>query len=281
MIKKEITLKNPEGRAFALDYRYSETGLQPKPILIFVHGFKGFKDWGTFPLIADFFAKQDFIFLKLNFSYNGTTPDFPLDFVDLEAFGMNNFSRELADIQVVLDWLFGESNPLAIADRKRVFLMGHSRGASIALIKALEDERIKAAISLAAVSDLKSHYAAEELEAWKKEGVKFIHNGRTKQEMPMYYQFCEDFINNESRLDLLKAVEKAQKPILAFHGSEDPTLPPAMLEQIRAANPERVEAHLIEGTDHVFGGAHPYDKSEMPEALAQVCEQIHEFLIKN
>ena len=58
------------GRAFEADATYRATS-QLKPVVVFVHGFKGFKDWGHFPLLADFFAGQGFVFVKLNLSHNG------------------------------------------------------------------------------------------------------------------------------------------------------------------------------------------------------------------
>ena len=73
-------------------------------LIIFSHGFKGFKDWGCFNLISKIFAQNGFIFLKFNFSHNGTTIADPLNFNDLEAFGNNNFSIELNDLSLVLDW---------------------------------------------------------------------------------------------------------------------------------------------------------------------------------
>jgi hypothetical protein len=64
------------------------------PILVFAHGFKGFKDWGHWQKIAESFAAACFAFLKFNFSHNGTNPNNPAEFSDLEAFGQNNFSKE-------------------------------------------------------------------------------------------------------------------------------------------------------------------------------------------
>ena len=71
-------------KPIAVDVFYVANNV-PKPIVIFAHGFKGFKDWGHFNLIADEFAKHDFVFFKFNFSYNGTTPENPVDFSDLDA----------------------------------------------------------------------------------------------------------------------------------------------------------------------------------------------------
>ena len=40
-----------------------------KPVILFNHGFKGFKDWGPFNLMASKFAEAGFVFIKMNFSY--------------------------------------------------------------------------------------------------------------------------------------------------------------------------------------------------------------------
>ncbi len=53
---KTLTSKH-HNRAFIYDARYLKNG-KKKPVIIFVHGFKGFKDWGTFNLLADEFAMK-------------------------------------------------------------------------------------------------------------------------------------------------------------------------------------------------------------------------------
>ncbi|WP_435524823.1 hypothetical protein [Chryseobacterium indoltheticum] len=39
--------------------------------------------------------------VKFNFSHNGTTVEDPENFADLEAFGNNNYSKELSDLGVL------------------------------------------------------------------------------------------------------------------------------------------------------------------------------------
>ena len=63
-----------------------------------------------FNLMADEFAKNEFIFYEINLSHNGTTPEKLTDFADLEAFGNNNFTIELADLKDSIDYLFWSSN---------------------------------------------------------------------------------------------------------------------------------------------------------------------------
>ena len=73
------------------------------PVIIFCHGYKGFKDCGAWNLMANTFADAGFFFLKFNFSHNGGTIDQPIDFPDLDAFGNNNYTKELDDLESVIN----------------------------------------------------------------------------------------------------------------------------------------------------------------------------------
>ena len=111
------------------------------PLIIFAHGFKGFKDWGHFNLLSKAFSEKGFHFLKFNFSCNGGTIENPIDFPDLEAFGNNTFSQEQEDLQIVINWAFDYLQPSS------VILMGHSRGGGATIIKAANDNRISKLIT--------------------------------------------------------------------------------------------------------------------------------------
>ena len=52
--------------------------------------------------MAKEFAKDGFCFIKFNFSHNGGTVEQPIDFPDLEAFGNNNYTKELDDLESVI-----------------------------------------------------------------------------------------------------------------------------------------------------------------------------------
>ena len=41
-------------------------------LIIFVHGFMGFKDWGAWHLVQDFFTNKGYAFCKFNLSHNKT-----------------------------------------------------------------------------------------------------------------------------------------------------------------------------------------------------------------
>ncbi len=256
-------------RPFTADAQYikNETA---KPVVIFVHGFKGFKDWGHFNLIASCFAEAGFVFVKLNLSRNGTTPEHPVDFVDLEAFSENNFSIELDDIGVLTDALFNRSTPIPNIemDLKTIHILGHSRGAAIALLKTYEDDRIDAVAAWAPVHDLKERWPSEVLEQWKKDGIYYVYNGRTKQNMPLKYQLVEDVFNHKDRLDIPNAVQRMNKPMLLVHGTNDETLHYLHTVQLAKLN-SKAQLEIIEGANHVFGGKHTYTDPELPAHTQQ------------
>ena len=78
---------------------------QHQELIIFVHGFMGFMDWGAWPLVQNFFTKKGYDFCRFNLSHNGGTPTDPIDFPDTAAFGKNTYSKETFDISSLLDHL--------------------------------------------------------------------------------------------------------------------------------------------------------------------------------
>ena len=151
-INKNIQLKSKHDKPILVDLFYKDDK-QKKSIVIFCHGYKGFKDWGAWNLVAEEFAKQHLFFAKFNFSHNGGTVKQPIDFPDLEAFGKNNYSIELDDLESVIDWLISNAEIKNNIDSKNITLIGHSRGGGIVTIKASEDSRVAKVISWAGVSD--------------------------------------------------------------------------------------------------------------------------------
>ncbi len=270
-----IRLQNPETRDFLADAFYPETD-EKLPLVIFVHGYKGYKDWGAWNLMAEKLAEAGFFFVKFNASHNGTTVEDPYHFADLEAFGNNNYSKELSDLGVVIDHFVKAPQ----VDDQKIILIGHSRGGGISIIKTYEDERINGLITLASVDTLERFPKDEALENWKKEGVYYVLNGRTQQEMPHYYQFYEDFENNIHRFDVERATEMAKAYVLVIHGTDDESVNVKNAEHLHILNPNS-ELFLVENADHTFGSKEPWTEKELPENLSIVTEKCIDFLNKN
>ncbi|UCA59429.1 prolyl oligopeptidase family serine peptidase [Chryseobacterium rhizoplanae] len=274
IIKKDILLANPETRNFLADSFYMDN-TEKRPLVIFVHGYKGYKDWGAWDLMAEKFAESGFFFVKFNFSHNGTTVDDPLHFADLEAFGNNNYTKELSDLGIVIDSFIKDPH----VDSEKIILIGHSRGGGISIIKTFEDERINGLITLASVDTLDRFPTGELLENWKRGGVYYVLNGRTQQEMPHYYQFYEDYEKNIHRFDVERATEMAKAYMLIIHGTEDEAVNVKHAEHLHILNPNS-ELFLIEGGNHTFGAKEPWNNPELPDDLNKVTEKCIDFLLK-
>ncbi|MBS0000755.1 MAG: prolyl oligopeptidase family serine peptidase [Cyclobacteriaceae bacterium] len=273
-----VILYSPHNdRPFSIDISFKPSP-DPKPVVIHVHGFKGFKDWGYFNLSAGYFAEAGFIFVKINFSHNGVTPGSPMDFVDLEAFGRNNFSIEQADLGKVIDFVFSEEFPVSghEVNLDQLCLTGHSRGGAAVILKGFFDDRVKAVASWAGVNDLANYFSESELKQWRKNGVTYVLNTRTGQRMPLYYQVVEDYLANEGSLDVPGIIKKYTKPLLIVHGLKDETVPSQVAYLTKKWYPP-AQLFLVEGADHVFGGTHPWENDHLPDDARKVMDRTIDF----
>jgi dienelactone hydrolase len=258
---------------------FVESDVKPKPVLIYAHGFNGFKDWGNFDQLATQFAANGFVLIKFNFSHNGTTPDAPEDFVDLDAFAEDNYSKQLGDLGVVIDWAMSDDNPFASEiDKSRLGMIGHSRGGGVVIIKAAEDARVKAIATWASVSEAKTpwgSWTSERMDEWKEKGVTYITNTRTKQEMPLNFQLFEDYQQNSERQDVKAAIARLKIPVLICHGTEDPSVPVSAAHALKEAQPNAKLFTLA--SDHVFGRKHPWAEDAPPNAMQIVMDKTLSF----
>jgi pimeloyl-ACP methyl ester carboxylesterase len=280
ILKEDFIISGKHQKPILIDVtRISEK--ENLPIIIFCHGYKGFKDWGAWHLMANTFAEAHFCFIKFNFSHNGGTMEQPIDFPDLEAFGNNNYTKELDDLESVINWVFENKHLKKVVNLNEINLIGHSRAGGIVSIKSEEDPRIKNIISLAGVSSFGKRTATTgDLEKWKRDGVKYVLNGRTKQRMPHYYQFYEDFINNEDRLTIKRAVSNLKIPHLIIHGNKDTSV---LIEEAKKLHQWNSKSKLIiiEGADHVFNSKHPWEGNKIPKQFEEVISNCISFLKKD
>ena len=273
-----LILKGSQQKSIAVDITYIASP-NKKPLVIFVHGFKGFKDWGHFNAVATYFAESNFVFTKFNFSHNGTTLQKPLDFDDLEAFGNNNYLFELNDLESVLNALLIDEQLKNEIDTEQVYLIGHSRGGAISIIKTAEDKRIKKLVTWASVADIVNRNSQKTIETWKQSGVVHTYNGRTKQQMPLKVQFYETIIANKERLDVVKAAKKLNIPFLIIHGTNDEAVPLKDAYLLNEAN-ELSTLFIIEEANHTFGAKHPWEEVILPEDAKLVIDRTIQFFRK-
>lgn len=273
---KNILIPGSKVKPILLDCFFKEDG-EPKPIVIFSHGFKGFKDWGHFNFMAEQFAEAGFVFIKFNFSHNGTTPEDPTNFADLEAFGNNNYTIELDDLKKVIDWSQSYEPIKKEVDVHKIYLLGHSRGGGTTILKAGEDARVKKIVTWAAVSDMMRN-KQKTIETWKRDGVVYAKNARTKQSMPLYYQFYENQVANKERLNIHHAIKRFDIPFLIVHGTADEAVPFHDAEDL-LKSAKHAKILKVENADHTFGARHPFD-GNLNEQAKEVIESTISFFKK-
>jgi pimeloyl-ACP methyl ester carboxylesterase len=239
-------------------------------LILFVHGFMGFKDWGAWYLVQAFFVQKGFGFCKFNMSHNGGTSQNGIDFPDEEAFGLNRYSYELADIEQAIKWVMSE-----VPGVEKIRLVGHSRGGGAVILageKYAHSYPLASVHTWAAISDIGMRFPeGPELAQWKKDGVRYVKNGRTHQDLPQYYSLYEDFHLHEQELNIRRAVEQLNIPISIHHGDQDTSVP--ISEGFSLATWAKQPLQIIPGADHVFGAAHPWSDNRLPKELEVLCEQ--------
>jgi len=278
-IIKNIKLQRGQKKSILMDYFYIENN-QDKPIVIFCHGYKGYKDWGSWNIMAQEFAKVELFFVKFNFSHNGGTMENPIDFPDLEAFANNNYSFELDDLESIINSVITDKKIQTEIDKNNIVLIGHSRGGGIAMLKANQNTKITKVISWNGISDIEARFPkGKELEAWEKAGVGYIQNTRTKQQMPNNFQVYKDFIANKEKLQIKKAIENLKIPQLIIQGKADTVVLPIEAKNMHQWN-KNSELVLIDRMDHGIGNTQPWTEEILPKFMKIVVEKTLKFIQK-
>lgn len=236
--------------------------------LIYVHGFKGFKDWGFVPHAADYFANSGYFVITFNFSHNGVGEN-STNFNELDLFAENTISLEVEELKEIINktknGFFGNS------ENCKIGIIGHSRGGADVLLAASNNSDVNAVATWASIAKL-DRFSKRQKNDWKEKGVFEVLNSRTNQLMKMNYSFLKDIEENQNdSLNIQKAVENLSKPLLIAHGDQDLAVPIKEGEQIYEwADKQNTEFYKLIGTGHTFGAVHPFEKSN--EKLERLLE---------
>ncbi|MGM9475140.1 alpha/beta hydrolase family protein [Pedobacter sp. GSP4] len=269
--QNDFSLSGSDAKLIIGDITFDEKNPNA-PIILFVHGFKGFKDWGAHNLVARYFASNGFRYIKFNLSHSGVPVNDPKDVTDMEAFASNTVSKELYDLNAVLDFI-GK----AYGATTKINLIGHSRGGGLSIIEAANDLRINKLITWSAIADFSSLWKKEQETEWKKNGKIFVTNARTKEQMPLNLTLLKDFEENAATLNIVEAAKRINIPWLIIHGDDDVNVAFETAQQLADANPAS-RLVKIEGANHVYGATQPYTNETLPPLLFKVCEKVLTFL---
>ena len=251
------------------------------PLVLVLHGFKGYKDYGFFPHLTRRLADAGLVAVRFNFSHSGIDDD-PSTFGRPDLFERDSWSNQLADVAAVI--AAAKAGELPHADRMdlaRLGLLGHSRGAVTALLTAGHDPRVRAIVALSspASADTLSESARQII---REEGTIVSPSSRTGQQLRIGRAWLEDLEQSAKKLDLLAAVGRIEAPLLIAHGADDESVPVGCAHVLADAYRGEPELLLIEGAGHTFDCVNPFEgpspalETLIAAASAFFVEQLRE-----
>lgn len=228
----------------------------PRPAIVVVHGWKGFKDWGMFPPLAERLARAGFATVTFNLSGSGV--DDRGELVWSDRFGRDTFSAELEDLGAVVEAL--ARGGLGVAAPSSIGLVGHSRGGGVSVLHTSHDPRIKALVTWAAISSVE-RWSPQAVAEWRRTGSMEVVNARTGQRLQLTTDILDDVERNAAgSLDILGAASRVAVPWLIIHGTEDESVSHLEADALRAASTMATTRLLaVEDAGHTFGAGHPWN----------------------
>jgi pimeloyl-ACP methyl ester carboxylesterase len=256
-----FTLTGADGAPIRGDLYLPDAGAPP--LIVVVHGFKGFKDWGFFPWLGRRLAEGGLAAACINLSHCGIG-DNPETFERLDLFERDTWGKRLFDIRQVLDAAHhGLLASIAEPNPARIGLLGHSMGGAAALLTAAKDARVRSLATLACVARanrIPDGIARQQLDAL---GHVEIMNARTDQVMRIGREFFEEVWAHPEAFDVLAAARILGVPWLLVHGGDDETVPLDEAHELLDAashgpNAEQVRMLTLDGTGHTLDCGHPF-----------------------
>ncbi|HEV7923639.1 MAG TPA: alpha/beta fold hydrolase [Thermoanaerobaculia bacterium] len=240
-----FTIRSREGLAIRGDV---DAPLSPRALIVLVHGFKGFKDWGFFPWLAERLCDEGYAVCRFNMSRSGIGENAET-FERLDLFAEDTYSGQLADLRDVVSYAQSEFPELP------TFLLGHSRGGGVALLGARDVPRLAGVITWSAIARTDRWDEAAKRK-WREDGSREEVNSRTRQVMRMSTAILEDVEMHRERLDVLAAARGLEVPLLVIHGGRDESVPAGEGQQI-AAQGRDVSLVVIGAASHTYNAIHP------------------------
>jgi alpha-beta hydrolase superfamily lysophospholipase len=250
----------------------------PVGVVLIAHGFKGYKDYGMFPRIAETMAAAGAIAHRFNFSHSGMTNSIET-FERPDLFEADTWNKQVHDMSALVDAV--EDGTLPGAGLPQV-LFGHSRGGVTVLLSAGRPgalNRPPAGVVAASAPSTCLSLTAEEIDRLDRESFLESPSSRTGQTLRVGRVYLDEQRADPDGHDVLGAAAQIACPLLVIHGADDPTVPAAAAQQIVEAAGGSAQALLIAGGDHVFNTPNPMGDAPASPQLQELLDATKAFCL--
>lgn len=247
----------------------------PGAAVLICHGFLGYKDYGLFPRLAGALADAGLLAHRFNLSHSGMTRRIE-SFERPDLFERDTWRTQAHDINAVIDAV--AAGALAGAGLP-IVLLGHSRGGASCLLAAADRFRedrapLPAGVVTVSAPDACCSWDEARRDEHRRRGFTEVVSNRTGQTLRIGRAWLAEQEEDPGWHDPLAAAAAIRCPVLAIHGSDDPTVPAASAGRIAAAARDG-RAVVVEGGNHVFNTPNPMPADAEPSAqLAQLIAEV-------
>lgn len=241
-------------------------------VLLICHGFKGYKDYGFFPQLAQAASAavpHALIAHRFNFSHSGMTNRIET-FEEPDLFERDTWRKQSSDLRTVIaavrsGELAGQGLPIVV--------FGHSRGGVTALLTAGEPgvNQLLAAVVTAAAPSACSRLDSGQVEMLRRVGRLPSPSSRTGQTLHVGRIWQDEIDADPTWHDPCRAIAAINRPVLLIHGSDDTTVPLDEARELYRAQPD-ARLLVIDGAGHTFNTPNPLplDLTPPPETQQMI-----------
>lgn len=273
-----FALTAADGGALRGDVR-TTGGNAARPAVVICHGFKGFKDWGFFPPLAERLARAGMTVVMFNFSGSGVGPDGER-FTEVQRFARATVSNDLADLEHVTAALTTGTLVNGLAVPTALGVHGHSRGGAVGILFVAAHPECRALVTWSAISSL-VRWDDATIAEWRRVGRLDVVNSRTGEVLPLDTTYLDDLDRyGPDRVE--RAARTVRVPWLMLHGDADETVPIEEALRLREwADPSVATLETVAGGTHTLGARHPWagTTDELERAFGRTVEWFGRYLM--